>query len=77
MIIDSLFEKVPRADVEFREDQEKFRRICLEKGMERITFTGADAEWYVDTTRRALYEFLREKSPVDGPKLCRMLQKED
>jgi TRAP-type C4-dicarboxylate transport system substrate-binding protein len=76
LMIDAMFKAMPQFEARWLEIGNKARQRLQENGLKPITFTGSDAEWYLNTINKSIYDFYAQKAPDNAPTLYKLLQKE-
>ena len=76
LMIDTLFIEGPKWNAKSVEMEKSSLKVFADSGVETITFTGEDAEWFFEKLRVAQYDYVAQKAPVKGPKLYKMLRKD-
>ena len=75
VMMDSLAELGPKYSQKFDDLRIRSLEGLVAGGVEVITFTGGDKEWFLSKLAESAYNDYAGKAPVDGPKLYELLQK--
>ena len=76
LMTDAMFEAMHGLEDTIAKNHVKARQILESNGIKPITFTGADAEWYLDTIYKSIKDFYLKKAPDDTAKLYDLLRAE-